>query len=149
MKTKPDQKCQCSARVFRGHMGGSPCSIPAKVERHGRWFCHTHDPVVIDAREAARKKERDAKWAAQQKRWADQKKEAARAEKCVKACARLANPVQDLLRVRDALQNIAEGSSQVRRGRGGQGITHLTRENMMQLATMALAILEPPTKKKA
>lgn len=43
---------------------GSLCSKKAKVERDGKWFCGTHDPIKI----AERRSKRDAKWAEQSKR---------------------------------------------------------------------------------
>jgi hypothetical protein len=52
-------------------------------------------------------------------------------------------PRETLRRVRNTLEDIADGMSQVRRGRGGQGISMLYRGNMMAMAREVLGLLTP------
>lgn len=59
--TKPVEKTQCCVRVFssdrmdfRGHM----CAKNATIERDGKWYCGTHDPVAM----AEKQRARDAQW---------------------------------------------------------------------------------------
>ncbi|KKK46706.1 hypothetical protein LCGC14_3162570 [marine sediment metagenome] len=60
----------CSKR-FPGNFGrGSPCSRKAKVFRDGKGFCGLHDPEVV----AARRAKQYAKWEAEWKRWAKERR---------------------------------------------------------------------------
>jgi len=46
-------KGQCSVRVYSGarwDFSGHQCSMAAKVERDGKWYCTKHDPVRIKAK---------------------------------------------------------------------------------------------------
>jgi uncharacterized Zn finger protein (UPF0148 family) len=49
-------KHDCCASTFSGTYGlhHSLCSNNAKYERDGKWYCGTHDPVAIKARDDAR-----------------------------------------------------------------------------------------------
>lgn len=66
-------KHPCSVRVypadhaggFRGHM----CQKSGKVERDGKWYCGIHDPVAVQAKNAAAKARFDAEYDARRKRW--------------------------------------------------------------------------------
>lgn len=46
---------KCCVRIYGGMstFRGSPCSKPAKVERDGKHYCNTHDPVRVSERRAA------------------------------------------------------------------------------------------------
>ncbi len=58
---------QCCKRVYgSGHsFGGSMCSVPAKNEVGGKWYCHIHNPETV----AKRRKETQARWDEESKRW--------------------------------------------------------------------------------
>jgi uncharacterized Zn finger protein (UPF0148 family) len=45
---------------------GGRCTKTAKVERDGKWYCGTHDPVAVKARDDARSAVRSAQWNAEQ-----------------------------------------------------------------------------------
>lgn len=45
------------------------CGKTAKVEREGKWYCGTHDPVAVSARQAKRDQARDEKWAERTRTW--------------------------------------------------------------------------------
>jgi len=51
---------RCSAKVFDGRHY-YPCQREATIERDGKWYCPSHDPVAIKARaekaKAKRKKD--------------------------------------------------------------------------------------------
>lgn len=55
---------RCATRVYAGSFSGHPCSKPGKVERGGKWYCGTHDPVRLHEKRAARAAKWDAEWAA-------------------------------------------------------------------------------------
>lgn len=42
--TPPDAKPRCCARIYFKHKA---CSRTGKVDRDGKWYCGTHDPVAI------------------------------------------------------------------------------------------------------
>lgn len=48
---------KCSERVFEG-FHSHQCSKSGKIERDGKWYCGTHDPVRIKEK----REERDRKW---------------------------------------------------------------------------------------
>ena len=57
---------KCSVRVYSGgSYMGYPCGKSAKVERDGKHYCGTHDPVRVAARAAARETEFQHRWQAQ------------------------------------------------------------------------------------
>lgn len=75
-------KCQervYGANAFHSHQ----CGNTAKVERDGRWYCGTHDPVRLREKQAERNAKWEKKWHAQ--RAADEAKEAARKELALNA----------------------------------------------------------------
>jgi len=45
----------CSATIYRdgGGWGGRACSRRASIDRNGKWFCKTHDPVAKKERSQA------------------------------------------------------------------------------------------------
>ncbi len=47
--------CESVGNYYNTH----PCGNLAKVERNGKWYCGTHDPVAIDARRKNRRAESD------------------------------------------------------------------------------------------
>lgn len=49
---------RCEASLF-SNFRGYPCGRTAKFERDGKYYCGTHDPAKVSARRA----ERDARWA--------------------------------------------------------------------------------------
>ena len=51
-------KHTCAARVWRGYHSYT-CGKAAKAERDGKWYCGTHDPERLRAKDEAR----EAKWA--------------------------------------------------------------------------------------
>lgn len=55
------ERRDCSARVYDSpYGGGRSCSKRGTVERGGKWFCGTHDPVA----QKARRDGRQAQWRA-------------------------------------------------------------------------------------
>lgn len=55
-------KRQCCVEVWH-NFSHSLCSRNATVKRNGKWYCKQHDPVVKEAKDAARR----AKWAEESK----------------------------------------------------------------------------------
>jgi len=53
---------KCEKYVWRGHYGSGACSNTAKFEHNGRWFCKTHHPPNVAAKQAAKQAARSAKW---------------------------------------------------------------------------------------
>lgn len=45
---------KCSAHTHGDVWRDYPCSKNAKVERDGKWYCGTHDPVKVAERKAKR-----------------------------------------------------------------------------------------------
>lgn len=62
---------RCTTRVYAGSFSGHPCSKPAKVERAGKWYCGTHDPVRVAEKRAAQATKWDAEADARNKARAD------------------------------------------------------------------------------
>jgi len=62
--------------LFHSH----PCQSKAKVEREGKWYCGTHDPVKIKARKDAQCAKWKAESDARQLSYAQKAKDARRAE---------------------------------------------------------------------
>lgn len=60
-------KHQCEATIWND-FHDYRCPYNGKVERDGKWYCGTHDPVA----KAARDKAREEKW---KKKWAEEAKE--------------------------------------------------------------------------
>ena len=83
---------ECCAKVFRGYHH-YPCVKKGKVQRDGKWYCGTHDPDKVAAREA----ERQAKWDAELK--ADEAKRKAERIRDARAAAfpALVEALRDLL----------------------------------------------------
>lgn len=48
-----EQRHDCIEKVWRGHRV-SRCSNPGKHERDGKWYCSTHVPENVQARQDAR-----------------------------------------------------------------------------------------------
>jgi uncharacterized Zn finger protein (UPF0148 family) len=64
--TKEKQKCSeivWPAGAFRGHQ----CHNSAKIQRDGKWFCGTHDPVAVIEKRDKKNAEFRAEVAARQK----------------------------------------------------------------------------------
>lgn len=78
---------------------GIQCSKNAKVEREGKWYCGTHDPVAVKQKREARDLEWREKYAAE--RSEEQEKRNAKAE-----IERRAGCFDDLL---SALQEAVDG----------------------------------------
>ena len=57
---------KCSKRIHKG-WSAYTCSKNAKVERDGRLYCGTHDPIKVAERRVKQKAKWDEKWAAQKK----------------------------------------------------------------------------------
>jgi hypothetical protein len=64
-----------------------------------------------------------------------------RAVECHNALLGIPSPAETLKQVRHLLEDISSGTTHSR-GRGGQGISSLSQENMMQWAAKALSLLE-------
>ena len=60
----PPVKHLCAKDVYRGRFSSSPCARTAKVERNGKHYCGTHDPVSV----AEKRAKRDAEWRAEEDR---------------------------------------------------------------------------------
>jgi uncharacterized Zn finger protein (UPF0148 family) len=58
-------KHDCCASVSPGTYSfrHSKCSKTAKYERDGKWYCGTHDPVAVKAKDDARHDKRRIEWA--------------------------------------------------------------------------------------
>ena len=91
-----DSKYKCCALVSVDDWHSRPHGVTATVERNGKWYCRTHDPVAMKEKATVR----DDKYVDDAK-----KREAARsrAVDCAKACAGLDNPVEALKQAREAL----------------------------------------------
>jgi hypothetical protein len=50
--TREVLEMNCCAQVHESRYGMRPCCIPASVERDGRYYCGTHDPVRLANRKA-------------------------------------------------------------------------------------------------
>jgi hypothetical protein len=62
------EKHKCCGSVWpAGAYRSYPCHHNAKVERDGKWYCGTHDPVAIKEKQDKKKAESDARWKASQK----------------------------------------------------------------------------------
>lgn len=61
-------KHDCSERVYDGSFGSYPCSINAKYEEGGKWWCKRHAPSERNKK----RQEREAVWA---RRAAERKQE--------------------------------------------------------------------------
>lgn len=57
------EKTKCQARVWSGFQMYD-CSKKSKVERDGKWYCGTHDPVRVKEKKDARSAKWDADMAA-------------------------------------------------------------------------------------
>lgn len=59
---------QCCKNVYRtgGPWGGSSCSVPAKVNVDGKWYCHIHDPAKVAKRRALENKRSQERWRKEQ-----------------------------------------------------------------------------------
>jgi hypothetical protein len=66
-----------------------PCSRNATVEREGKYYCKTHDPVAVKARVGKRRAESEAKYAAELKRRQLERAAPDLLEACKELCARL------------------------------------------------------------
>lgn len=55
----------CCREVYGQSWGGHPCGKAAKVERDGHYYCGTHDPVRVVAKDEARRQKWTAKWEAE------------------------------------------------------------------------------------
>ena len=63
--TTESVKHRCETRIFTGMaFHGHLCNRPAKVERNGKHYCGTHDPVSV----AEKRAKRDAEWRAEEDR---------------------------------------------------------------------------------
>ncbi len=60
--TSQNNKPRCSATVYGGGFRSPPCSNPGKVERDGKWYCGTHDPVRVEKKRKERDKQWNAEW---------------------------------------------------------------------------------------
>jgi hypothetical protein len=71
----------CCKRVYgSGHsFSGSLCSVPAKSQVDGNWYCHIHNPEMV----AKRRKENQERWDNESKR----RQAAYRKEKAERAAA--------------------------------------------------------------
>ncbi len=56
----------CEKRVFTNHHRGL-CGRGARYEHEGRWYCKTHHPPTIEAKNKARLEKWKCKWAAKNK----------------------------------------------------------------------------------
>ncbi len=64
---------RCSVEVWHpsGNWGhGSQCKKRGKIKRGGKWFCGTHDPEAIKAKNEAQRAKWNAEEAAQRRRYA-------------------------------------------------------------------------------
>lgn len=77
---------RCEGKIWREHHHVQ-CSHEAKVNRDGKDYCGTHDPVRRKEKEAARNAKWDAEWEASKARAAANCLARNRAELCVAACA--------------------------------------------------------------
>ena len=70
------EKQMCCAKVVSDSTGFrtfyKPCSKAAKVDRDGKWYCGTHDPVAIKQKCEAQSAKRNAQREAELKKYADQ-----------------------------------------------------------------------------
>lgn len=58
---KIEHKC-CGTVWPAGAFRSYPCSRNAKVERDGKWYCGTHDPVAVAAKQSSKKELREREW---------------------------------------------------------------------------------------
>ncbi len=72
---------QCCKRLYGSgySFSGSACSVPAKIEVGGKWYCHIHNPETV----ARRRKETQERWDEESK----QRQAAHRKEKAERAAA--------------------------------------------------------------
>ena len=59
---KTKDKIRCEERIYENFYS-SQCQKTAKVERNGKWYCGIHDPEKVKARQDARQKKWEDKWA--------------------------------------------------------------------------------------
>jgi len=66
------QKIKCCKQVYPAGMRfprPRQCSVNASVERDGKWYCGTHDPVKKLAKDIERQKKYDLESARRRKEW--------------------------------------------------------------------------------
>lgn len=69
-------KERCDRQIMsQGEFHIHQCTRRAKIERDGKSYCGLHDPVVVAAKDKARKAKRHAEWKQKQERWDRQKRE--------------------------------------------------------------------------
>ncbi len=71
-------KPKCSAVIF-DHYKNVGCPNPGKVQREGKWYCGTHDPVRLKIIRDANDAKHKAKWEIRGERW---KRQAAEHQAC-------------------------------------------------------------------
>ena len=64
--TTAKHKC-CGTVLPAGAYRTHPCHNGAKIQRDGKWYCGTHDPVAIKEKRDKKNAEHNAKWEADQK----------------------------------------------------------------------------------
>ena len=116
---------QCVKRVWSQYHD-YPCGKNATLEHEGKWYCKTHHPPTVAAKDAAR----DAKWraesAARDKKWKDEQ--------------RVAQSQPLLLAVlKEALCWVPDGSGQTAEQRGAKCSTL---EEMFTQCNAALKVAE-------
>ena len=95
------EKHTCCGSVWRGWAGGNQtCGKNAKHEHEGKWYCKTHHPPSVNAKDEARR----AIWAAERAESERKRKVAAERERKADAYDQLAERNAELV---EALRKIA------------------------------------------
>ena len=109
-------KHKCCGTVFpAGSYRTYPCRHNAKVERDGKWYCGTHDPVAIKEKQDKKNAKSDAKWMAIQQLQAEaaakrneQERRAAYFPDLLEALKRLLNAEHDEHLTPQGVRNLAK-----------------------------------------
>jgi hypothetical protein len=59
------EKHRCQKMIYGGSFHGRSCAKTAKHEHEGKWYCRTHHPPAVKARQVARDRGWHEKWARQ------------------------------------------------------------------------------------
>lgn len=91
---KAKEKHQCCGQIWQNYHYSS-CSRNGKVERDGKWYCGTHDPVAVEEKSKKRDAIFEAKWAAENKACRDKEESRIRLQLATRALLQACHRLQE------------------------------------------------------
>lgn len=88
-------KHKCCGSIQSDTYRRVPCSRTGSIERDGKFYCATHDPVAVQARRDKSRAKWEADYAAKQANWARQKIEEQFKAAAIEAIRRIADGHND------------------------------------------------------